>query len=130
MSAEGPAPTLESPGEDVPATVAGRLAGYVRGGGIITPLITALLPFLIGVLGFSKGVARPATQYQLALAPVPGAPANANARAALTTVPGGTHVRLWVNNLAADGVYEFQLVAPPLRVTGGVGSPLNPIAIK
>ena len=31
---------------------------------------------------------------------------------------------------AADGVYEFQLVAPPLRVTGAVGSPLNPIAIK
>ncbi|MDQ2627320.1 cyclase family protein [Mycolicibacter senuensis] len=31
---------------------------------------------------------------------------------------------------AADGVYEFQLVAPPLRVTGGVGSPVNPIAIK
>ena len=31
---------------------------------------------------------------------------------------------------AADGSYEFQLVAPPLRVTGGVGSPLNPIAIK
>lgn len=31
---------------------------------------------------------------------------------------------------AADGRYEFQLVAPPLRVTGAVGSPLNPIAIK
>jgi kynurenine formamidase len=31
---------------------------------------------------------------------------------------------------AADGVYEFQLIAPPLRVTGGVGSPVNPIAIK
>jgi kynurenine formamidase len=31
---------------------------------------------------------------------------------------------------AADGNYEFQLVAPPLRVTGGVGSPINPIAIK
>lgn len=31
---------------------------------------------------------------------------------------------------AADGVYEFQLVAPPLRVVGGVGSPVNPIAIK
>lgn len=31
---------------------------------------------------------------------------------------------------AADGVYEFQLVAPPLRVIGAVGSPLNPIAIK
>ncbi len=31
---------------------------------------------------------------------------------------------------AADGVYEFQLVAPPLSVTGAVGSPVNPIAIK
>ncbi|KUI27035.1 cyclase [Mycobacterium sp. IS-1742] len=31
---------------------------------------------------------------------------------------------------AADGVYEFQLIAPPLRVTGAVGAPLNPIAIK
>ncbi len=31
---------------------------------------------------------------------------------------------------ADDGVYEFQLVAPPLRVTGGVGSPLNPLALK
>jgi kynurenine formamidase len=30
----------------------------------------------------------------------------------------------------ADGVYEFQLIAPPLRVVGGVGSPVNPIAIK
>lgn len=29
-----------------------------------------------------------------------------------------------------DGVYEFQLVAQPLLVTGGVGSPLNPMAIK
>jgi kynurenine formamidase len=31
---------------------------------------------------------------------------------------------------AADGSYEFQLIAPPLSVTGGVGSPVNPIAIK
>ena len=31
---------------------------------------------------------------------------------------------------AADRVYEFQLTAPPLRVTGAVGSPVNPIAIK
>ena len=31
---------------------------------------------------------------------------------------------------AADGVYEFQFVAPPLRVIGAVGSPVNPIAIK
>jgi kynurenine formamidase len=31
---------------------------------------------------------------------------------------------------AKDGVYTFQIVAPPLRVTGAVGSPINPIAIK
>lgn len=31
---------------------------------------------------------------------------------------------------AADGVYEFQLVAPPLTFTGSVGSPINPQAIK
>ena len=31
---------------------------------------------------------------------------------------------------AADGVYEFLFVAPPLPITGGVGSPINPQAIK
>ncbi len=31
---------------------------------------------------------------------------------------------------AADGVWEFLFTAPPLRVAGGVGSPLNPLAIK
>jgi len=31
---------------------------------------------------------------------------------------------------ADDGVYEFFFTAPPLKVSGGVGSPLNPLAIK
>jgi kynurenine formamidase len=31
---------------------------------------------------------------------------------------------------AADGVYEFWLTAAPLRVTGAVGSPVNPVAVK
>jgi kynurenine formamidase len=31
---------------------------------------------------------------------------------------------------AADGVYEFLLTAPPLTITGAVGSPVNPVAIK
>jgi kynurenine formamidase len=31
---------------------------------------------------------------------------------------------------ADDGVYELQLVAAPLRVTGAVGSPINPIGMK
>jgi kynurenine formamidase len=29
-----------------------------------------------------------------------------------------------------DGVYEFQLIAPPIRFVGAVGSPVNPIALK
>ena len=44
------APTPEAPGGQAPVTVAGRLSGYLRGGGIITPLLTALLAFLVGGL--------------------------------------------------------------------------------
>ena len=36
--------------EGVPVTPASRLAGYVRGGGVIVPLLTTLLAFLIGGL--------------------------------------------------------------------------------
>jgi hypothetical protein len=31
---------------------------------------------------------------------------------------------------AEDGRYDFMFVAPPLMVTGAVGSPVNPHAIK
>jgi kynurenine formamidase len=31
---------------------------------------------------------------------------------------------------ADDGVFEFLFVAPPLTITGAVGSPVNPLAIK
>lgn len=34
------------------------------------------------------------------------------------------------DDCAADGVYEFLFVAPPLPITGAVGSPINPQAIK
>ena len=34
------------------------------------------------------------------------------------------------NDCEADGVYEFLFVAPALPITGGVGSPTNPLAIK
>jgi kynurenine formamidase len=33
-------------------------------------------------------------------------------------------------NCAADGVYEFLLSAPPEPFVGGVGSPVNPVAVK
>ena len=31
---------------------------------------------------------------------------------------------------AGDGVYEFFFCGPPLVITGGTGSPINPQAIK
>ena len=31
---------------------------------------------------------------------------------------------------AGDRVYEFLFVAPPLPITGAVGSPVNPLAVK
>jgi hypothetical protein len=31
---------------------------------------------------------------------------------------------------AGDGVYDFWLTAAPLPVTGAVGAPVNPIAVK
>ena len=34
------------------------------------------------------------------------------------------------DDCAADGVYEFMFVAPPLPITRAVGSPINPQAIK
>jgi kynurenine formamidase len=34
------------------------------------------------------------------------------------------------DDCASDGVYEFFFSAPPLPITGAVGSPVNPIAIK
>jgi kynurenine formamidase len=40
------------------------------------------------------------------------------------------HLERLADDCAADRVYEFLLVAPPLNVTGAVGSPLTPIAIK
>jgi kynurenine formamidase len=34
------------------------------------------------------------------------------------------------DDCAHDGVYEFLFIAPPLPITGAVGSPINPLAIK
>jgi kynurenine formamidase len=51
-------------------------------------------------------------------------------------VNAGIHLgEMWdmeelASDCADDGVYEFMLVAPPLTVTGSVGSPVNPQAIK
>ena len=40
------------------------------------------------------------------------------------------NVRELAEDCAADGVYEYLFVAPALPITGAVGSPVNPLAIK
>lgn len=40
------------------------------------------------------------------------------------------NVRELAADCSKDGVYEFFFCAPPLPITGAVGSPINPIAIK
>jgi len=34
------------------------------------------------------------------------------------------------DDCADDGIYEFMFAAPALPITGAVGSPTNPLAIK
>ena len=34
------------------------------------------------------------------------------------------------DHCATDGVYEFLFAAPPLPITGAVGSPINPLALN
>ena len=36
---------------------------------------------------------------------------------------------LFLEELAADKVYEFMFVATPLKLINGIGSPINPVAI-
>ncbi len=40
------------------------------------------------------------------------------------------HLSALAADCAEDGVFECQIVAPPLNVVGAVGSPVNPIALK
>jgi kynurenine formamidase len=40
------------------------------------------------------------------------------------------YVKELAEDCAADGVYEFLFAGPPLVITGGTGSPINPLAIK
>jgi kynurenine formamidase len=40
------------------------------------------------------------------------------------------HLDALAADCAADGVYDFFFSAPPLPITGAVGSPVNPIAVK
>ncbi|HEY1779412.1 MAG TPA: hypothetical protein VGG79_03105 [Roseiarcus sp.] len=39
-------------------------------------------------------------------------------------------VKELAEDCAKDSVYEFMFAGPPLVITGGTGSPINPLAIK
>ena len=52
-------------------------------------------------------------------------------RGALVLHPvDGSHLTELAKDCAADKRYEFLFVAPALPITGAVGSPVNPLAIK
>jgi hypothetical protein len=40
------------------------------------------------------------------------------------------NVKALADDCAEDGVYEFLFSGPPIPITGGCGSPINPQAIK
>ena len=42
----------------------------------------------------------------------------------------GQRLGLCIEDCDEDGVYEFFFCGPPLIITGGTGSPINPQAIK
>jgi anti-sigma factor RsiW len=76
-------------------------------GGALAGAAVAAAVLIFG-FGFERTTPQSPAQYRLALSPVAGAPASANARAALRTVKGGTVLRLWVHHLPAQSgdVYE------------------------
>jgi len=47
-------------------------------------------------------------------------------------VESGIHIIECLNleQLAADGIYEFVFVAAPLKIRGGTGSPIRPLALR
>ncbi|HEY1706639.1 MAG TPA: cyclase family protein [Rhizomicrobium sp.] len=66
---------------------------------------------------------------------VPGAPFGLPIHSVLIRDMGMTLGEIFVldalaADCAADGVWEFFFAAPPLKVVGGVGSPITPLAIK
>ncbi len=54
----------EPAGEAGASTVASRMAGYLRGGGVIVPVVTALLAFAVGGIVVLLSGSRPARHLQ------------------------------------------------------------------
>jgi simple sugar transport system permease protein len=91
--------------EDVAATPAARLAGYVRGGGIIVPLLTTLLAFFVGGLVMLLTGSDPIATYQ-----------------AIWKGTGLQWIFPWTTgadrDLAASNLQQTLIITTPLILTG------------
>ena len=75
-----------------------------------------------GNIGMAEGARAAPDGYTLTLAPTGNLTVNPTL---FPNLPFDT-----AKDCAEDGVYEFMFVAPAIPITGAVGSPTNPLAIK
>jgi simple sugar transport system permease protein len=92
-------------GEGPPATVAGRLSTYLQAGGLVTPVLTALLAFLVGGLVVLATGRNPLTSYE-----------------AIFNGTGLNWLFPWVSGvdreLAAINLQQTLIITTPLILTG------------
>jgi simple sugar transport system permease protein len=95
----------ESPGEAGASTVASRMAGYLRGGGIIVPVVTALLAFAVGGIVVLLSGSDPFATYK-----------------AIFNGTGLNWLFPWISSedrtIAAQNLQQTLLLATPLMLTG------------
>ena len=133
-----------------PAYVTGRRLGLIFAALLLGMFLAALdqtivataLPTIVGELGGLNHLSWVVTAYLLAQTvstPLYGKLGDQYGRKLMFQV-AIPHIGLFLGEMwdldalaadcAADGVYEFWLTAAPLPVTGAVGAPVNPIAVK
>jgi general nucleoside transport system permease protein len=95
----------EPVGEGGAQTVASRMAGYVRGGGVIVPLVTALLAFAVGGIVVLLSGSDPFATYK-----------------AIFNGTGLNWLFPWISSedrtIAAQNLQQTLLLATPLMLTG------------
>jgi simple sugar transport system permease protein len=95
----------EPAGEAGPSTVASRMAGYLRGGGIIVPVVTALLAFAVGGIVVLLSGSDPFATYK-----------------AIFNGTGLNWLFPWISSedrtIAAQNLQQTLLLATPLMLTG------------
>ena len=95
----------EPVGEAGPSTVASRMAGYLRGGGIIVPVVTALLAFAVGGIVVLLSGSDPFATYK-----------------AIFNGTGLNWLFPWISSedrtIAAQNLQQTLLLATPLMLTG------------